>query len=204
MPFSPRKSLLVAAGIPSAFAISRIALTLAGNVAKRGVCEHSEEDCDLGCFDGRLNKTHARRLTRVNRQGDLSFTDNFSLRLAGGAAALLPSNDREFVIGQIILANKVGLARGCPLKKVKLYVHFGCAMLAGVTAPGAELSQYDATTVEGLFEILEEAARILLEDWLKAFPDQPIVVEGYVTRIGRSPLGAPSAAHTPHPSLVHV
>jgi hypothetical protein len=196
--------LLVTASIPSLLVLSRIAFTLADNVANRGVCHHSEEHCDIGCFDGRLNRAHSERTTTVNRKGELRFRDNFSLRLAGGAAALLPINDRDFVLRQIFTANAVGLARGCPLKKVKLYAHFGCAMLASVTAPGAELDMYDATTRDGLFVILEEARRIVIEAWAEKYPGQPIAVEVYVTLIERSPLGAPTAAHTPHPSLVHA
>jgi len=196
--------MLIAASIPPAIVITHIVRTIADNVAKKDVCYHSEEDCDLGCFDGRLNSSHAKRMIGVTNRGELNVTDNFSLRLAGGAAALLPRNDRAFVTGQILLANNVGLGRGCPLKKVKLYVHFGCAMLAGVTAAGAELERYDATTQEGLFEILEDARQIVLDEWIRVFPDQPIEVEGFVTRIGRSPLGLPKASHTPHRKMVHA
>ncbi len=196
MPLSTRKGLLLAAGIPSAAVLARAARIVSANHSNRHHCPHSERAFWMGCFDGRLNLDHARRLMRLNSFKELTFTHDFSCRLAGGAAALLLEGYRDYVLGQIILANRVGLNRGYPLEEVNLFVHLGCGMLEIATALGGELSNYDATSETGLFRLLHDARQVVLDGWKKEFPAQPISVRCFVTNIGLSPFGLPKTFTT--------
>jgi hypothetical protein len=204
VPFSTRNRLMFAAGIPTTIALAQFARIVSSNVTNRHHCPHSEKACFIGCFDGRLNFDHARRLTGVDSLRRLIFTHDFSARFAGGAARLLTESDRDFVLGEIFVADDVSQTRGCDLEEVNLFVHLGCIMLESLTAPGAELAEYDATTVEGLFIVLHDARLVVLAEWNRRFPGRPIKVNAYVTSIGLSPLGLPKTFTVEYKDSVHA